>query len=101
MKQIIATVAVVGAVATFALLNVNSVQNGKTFLATPLTEAEREFINFIAGHHRSYGTKEEYEYRLSVFTKAYNAVQTHNAQPEHTHKLGINHLADLNEYEYK
>jgi hypothetical protein len=38
-------------------------------LATPFTEAERSFIDFIAAHHRSYGTKEEYEFRLSVFEK--------------------------------
>ena len=59
-KQIIATVAITGAVATFALLNVNSIQSGKTFLATPMTDAEREFIHFVSEHHRSYGTKEEY-----------------------------------------
>jgi len=32
-----------------------------------MTDAEREFIHFVSEHHRSYGTKEEYEYRLSLF----------------------------------
>ena len=58
-REIIATVAITGAVATFALLNVGTVQNG-TFLATAMSEAELEFINFISEHRRSYGTKEEY-----------------------------------------
>ena len=62
--EFLATVAVAGAVATFAVMNVNTVQAGQTFLQTPFPEVEREFINFIAKYHRSYGTKEEYQFRL-------------------------------------
>jgi len=43
-----------------------------------INEAEQEFINFIAKYHRTYGTKEEYNYRLSVFEKNYNTYATHN-----------------------
>ncbi len=64
--QILASCAVVGAVATFALLNTGTVSH-TNFMGTEFTEAEREFINFIANHHRSYGTKEEYNFRLSLF----------------------------------
>jgi len=45
----------------------NSVPTHTNFLSTPFTEAEREFITFIANYRRSYGTKEEYTFRLSVF----------------------------------
>jgi len=96
--EIIATVAIAGAVATFAALNLNSVQSGKTFLATQITDAEREFINYIAKYHRTYGTKEEYEYRLSLFADAYNKVINHD--PSCGYELGINHLADLSSYEF-
>jgi KDEL-tailed cysteine endopeptidase len=96
--EILATVAIAGAVATFAALNINTVQSGKTFLATQITEAEREFINYIAKYHRTYGTKEEYEYRLSLFADAYNKVLNHD--PSLGYELGINHLADLNSYEF-
>ena len=65
-----------------------------------MTEAEHAFINFIATHHRSYGTKEEYEYRLSLFADVYQRVQEHNAKGE-KFTMGINSLADLSEYEYK
>jgi C1A family cysteine protease len=72
---------------------------GKTFLSTPMTDAEREFINFISEHQRSYGTKEEYEYRLSLFADAYNRVK--NQDTKASFKLGLNHLADMSDYEYK
>jgi len=83
----------------FALLNINSVQTGKTFLATPMTAAEREFITFVAEHRRSYGTKEEYEYRLSLFTEVYERVQAHDATVGYT--IGINKFSDMSTYEYK
>jgi cathepsin L len=98
--EIIATVAITGAVATFALLNVGTVSTGTTFLATPITDAERAFINFVSEHHRSYGTKEEYEFRLNLFSEAYKAVQSHNAEG-HSFSLGINQFADMTAYEYK
>jgi len=98
-KEILATVAITGAVATFALLNVNSVQTGKTFLATPLTDAEREFITFVSEHRRSYGTKEEYENRLSLFTQAYEKVKNHDESSGTV--FAINKFADMSSYEYK
>jgi len=99
-KEIIATVAITGAVATLAVLNLNSINSGKTLLATPFTEAEREFINFISRHHRSFGTKEEYEYRLSLFTEAFNRVITHDPTVA-GFQLGLNKFADLSDFEYK
>jgi hypothetical protein len=98
--EFLATVAVAGAVATFAVMNMNSVQAGQNFLATPISEAEREFINFIAKYRRSYGTKEEYQYRFELFSKVYQQIQEHDAEAS-GYELGINHLSDLTSYEYK
>jgi len=97
----LATVAISGAVATFALLNINGTPSSTFLAATPMTDGEREFINFISKYHRSYGTKEEYNYRLNIFEQNYNSVQQHNAQNDATYTLGINGLADLSDYEYK
>jgi C1A family cysteine protease len=74
MKNIIATLAIAGTAATLALLNMNSAPVHQNFLATPFTEAEREFIDFIAKHKRTYATKEEYEYRLSVFSQNFEDI---------------------------
>ena len=43
-----------------------------------MSDGERAFIDFIAKYHRTYGTKEEYNYRLSLFEKNYNFYSTHN-----------------------
>jgi cathepsin L len=98
--EVLATVAIAGAVATFAVLNVNSVPQGTNFLANPITDAEREFINFIAQYHRTYGTKEEYQYRLDLFSKVYNDILTHDPQV-HGFEKELNQFADLNDYEFK
>lgn len=101
--EILGSLAVAGAVATFAVLNLNNSPSAAgTFLAqTTITDAEREFINFVSEYHRTYGTKEEYNYRLGVFTENYNAIKDHATQNGNTYTLGITSLADLSEYEYK
>jgi hypothetical protein len=43
-------------------------------------EAEQEFMKFISKHKRSYATKEEYYYRLGLFTSTYHKVQSHNTK---------------------
>jgi len=97
------SLAVAGAVATFAVLNLNNSPSAAgTFLAaTTISDAEREFINFVSEYHRTYGTKEEYNYRLSVFTENYNLIKQHAAADGQTYTLGITSLVDLNDYEYK
>jgi hypothetical protein len=54
----------------------------------------------MSEHRRSYGTKEEYEYRLSLFTQVYNDILTHDSKKEGYTK-GINKFADFNDYEWK
>jgi hypothetical protein len=102
--EILGSLAVAGAVATFAVLNLNNSPSAAgTFLAqTTISDAEREFINFVSEYHRTYGTKEEYNYRLGVFTENYNAIKSHATEKNGaTYTLGITSLADLSEYEYK
>jgi hypothetical protein len=74
MKNIIATLAIAGTAATLAFLGMSSAPSNSNFLATPFTEAERAFIDFIAKHGRTYATKEEYSYRLSIFEKNYEDI---------------------------
>jgi hypothetical protein len=45
-----------------------------------MTEAEREFISFVTEHRRTYGTKEEYEYRLSLFAQVYEDIKSHDSE---------------------
>jgi C1A family cysteine protease len=99
--EVLATVAIAGAVATFAVLNLNNgAPQAQTFLATQITDAEREFINFISKHHRTYGTKEEYSYRLSLFEQTYNSVLNHNSAVEGYEKE-LNSFSDMSDFEFK
>ncbi len=67
--EILGSLAIAGAVATFAVLNLQSTPSTSgSFLLQAITDAEREFINFVSKYHRTYGTKEEYNYRLDIFT---------------------------------
>jgi len=57
----------------------------------------------VTQFHRSYGTKEEYNYRLSIFEKNFNDYIYHNANNAATHGYtkGINGFADMSDYEFK
>jgi len=83
-------------------MNTNSTSSNKSFLSTPFTDAEREFINFIATHRRTYGTKEEYNFRLNVFTQVYNDIVEHNANKANSegYTKGINGFSDMTAEEF-
>ena len=65
-----------------------------------MEEHEHEFIQFLAKYRKTYGTKEEYNYRLSVFAEKYYFIKEENASQDH-YRLAINKFADMNDYEYK
>ena len=85
---------------TIAALMLISAQ-GQKFLGTEFTEAEREFINFIVQHRRSYGTKEEYNFRLDIFKQKFDEVKRHNALEDKSYTLTMNKFSDLTEHEFK
>mmetsp|Transcript_18865 Transcript_18865/g.13681 ORF Transcript_18865/g.13681 Transcript_18865/m.13681 type:complete len:337 (-) Transcript_18865:42-1052(-) len=90
-------------IAALALITVEGrkFQNHKAkFLQTEMTEAEQEFINFIVKHRRSYGTKEEYAFRLGVFAEKYAEIKAHNEKMNKSYTLGINQFSDLTDYEF-
>jgi xylem cysteine proteinase len=66
-------------------------------------EAEQHFMQFISKHKRSYATKEEYYYRLGLFTQMYQRIQTHNNKHVELHgfEMEVNHFSDLTEAEFK
>ena len=67
---------------------------------TTMEEHEHEFIQYLAQYRKTYGTKEEYNYRLSVFAEKYYYVKEHNSK-KNNFSLELNHFADWNDYEYK
>jgi C1A family cysteine protease len=68
--------------------------------ATPMTDIEYRFINYVAKFGKSYGTKEEYSFRLEQFANIEAAIQQSNAS-EASFVLGHNKFSDYTHDEYK
>jgi C1A family cysteine protease len=93
-----AAVAFAGAIAGVAMYN----QEAATALFSAETnEYEAAFATYVAQHSKSYGTKEEYQFRLAEFSKNMKVIENHNAQNTDSESLGLNHMADWTEHEYK
>ena len=93
-----AAVAFAGAIAGVAFYN----QEAATALFNDETsEYEAAFAKYVADHGKSYGTKEEYQFRLAQFAKNMKVIENHNAQNGDGENLGLNHMADWTEHEYK
>jgi C1A family cysteine protease len=93
-----AAVAFAGAIAGLALYN----QEAATALFSDETnEYETLFAKYCADHSKSYGTKEEYQFRLAQFSKNMKVIENHNSQNADAEQVGINHMVDWTEHEYK
>jgi len=57
-------------------------------------------MSFISKYGRSFGTREEYNFRLKVFLENVEKIEAHNAL-ETTSTAGVNHLADWTDEEYQ
>jgi hypothetical protein len=64
-------------------------------------EIERAFVNYLAEHGKSYGTREEFEFRLNLFADKLKFVSEHNSRNEDDHTVTLNHMADWTDAEYK
>lgn len=69
-------------------------------MATPLLTAEdKQFMEYVVQHGKSYATKEEYEFRSDLFKKTLAKLAEH---PENsTSTVGVNFMADWTEAEFK
>jgi C1A family cysteine protease len=79
-----------------AFLGLNVCEN-----QTPLAQIEQNFIMHLAEHGISYGTKEEYQFRLDIFKKKDAEYRMINANPENTFTVGHNFLSTWTDSEYK
>lgn len=92
-----------GAVAAFALYNINYLPDHQSFLSEAPSEYQEAFLQFVAKYHKSYGTKEEFEYRLRTFSKNFHDIQTHNMMNSEDagYSLALNKFSDLTSQEFK
>lgn len=95
------SLAVVGVVACVAVFAVNTLTMKPTALYQAFTAEDTEFMKYVSEYGKSYGTKEEYEFRSQQFKQNLIAISMHNQQNDVTYQLGLNHFADWTQQEYK
>ena len=100
MRTGFASLAVVGVAACVAVYALSAGPK-TTSLYTSLTTEDMEFLKFVALHGKSYGTKEEFEFRSQIFKETMAKIALENAKPENTFKVGINKFADFTPAELK
>lgn len=61
---------------------------------------EGDFHSWASKYQRNYQTQTEYKFRLNIFLKNLEKIESHNAG-DHSHKLGLNKFADWTKEEYK
>jgi KDEL-tailed cysteine endopeptidase len=67
----------------------------------PNTDLTAEFLQHIDEHGLSYGTQEEFDFRLSLYTQADQEIKELNAMPENTFTVGHNFMSTWTKEEYK
>ena len=101
-KQLTASIAAVGLAATVALYNVSAdqvslyQQNYEV-----ISNEEQEFMKFMAKYGKTYGTKEEYKFRLNQFAEKFRLAEEHNSQNGQTSTMGVNKFSDMTQDEMK
>jgi C1A family cysteine protease len=64
-------------------------------------ETERAYIAYLAEHGKSYGTREEFNFRLEIFAEKMKFVEEHNSRNSDDHTVELNMFADYTDAEYK
>jgi C1A family cysteine protease len=103
MRSGYASLAVVGVAACVAVYALSAYEPKQTslFAHNILTAEDMEFMKFVSKFGKSYGTKEEFQYRSDVFKAALSKIQEENSKNENTFTVGVNKFADWSNAEYK
>jgi len=100
MRTGFATLAVVGVAACAALYALTGSPKSSS-LYSSLNAEDMEFLKFVSTYGRSYGTKEEFEFRAAQFKDTLAKIELENQNPENTFTVGINKFADWTPAEYR
>jgi C1A family cysteine protease len=66
-----------------------------------LTSEDLEFLKYVSKFGKSYGTKEEFNFRLDQFKNNLLNIISENSKNDNTYTLGVNKFADWTPAEYK
>jgi C1A family cysteine protease len=62
---------------------------------------EEKFVNHVSNYGISYGTDEEYQFRLQQFAEKDAEIERINSDPENTYIVGHNKFSTMTKYEFK
>lgn len=99
-KQIFATLAVVGTVALTLAVYSQSSPSASTNFLQEFDQIDEEFARYIARFGKTYGTKEEYMFRRSIFEKQLELVGELNSRNGASFRVGLNKFSDLSDQEF-
>jgi len=100
MRKGFASIAIVGVAACIAVYALTQ-QPQSSSLYTALSADDMEFLKFVSLHGKSYGTKEEFEFRSQIFKKTLANLATENSNSENTFRVALNKFADWTPSELK
>jgi hypothetical protein len=96
------TLAVVGVAATVAVIALSEQPKFTSLFSTiEVSQDNVEFANFLARYGKSYGTKEEFQFRYEQYLKNIAVIRNENARNENTFSLGANKFTDYTRDEYR
>ena len=100
MRTGFASLAVVGVAACVAVYAL-SFQPKSASLYSTLSSEDMEFLKFVSKHGKSYGTKEEFEFRADAFKNTLMQLSEENSKNENTFRVGLNKFADWTPAEFQ
>ena len=96
------TLAVVGVAATVAVIALSEQPKFTSLFSTiEMSQDNVEFANFLARFGKSYGTKEEFQFRYEQYIKNMAIIRNENSRNENTFSLGANKFTDYTRDEYR
>lgn len=103
MRKGYASLAIVGVAACAAVYAVTSYEAPQktTLFSNVLQAPDLEFIKYVSEYGKSYGTKEEFEFRAEAFKSTLAALTLENSKNDNTFTLSVNGFADWTPAEYK
>lgn len=66
-----------------------------------MTTEEYQFMSHLVEYNKSYGTRQEYQFRLALFKENLLEIDAINSDPAETHTVGVNEFSTWTQEERK
>lgn len=60
-----------------------------------------EYMSYLTRFGKTYGTKEEFDFRKAIYEENMAKIQAHNAANASEFTMGENHMTDWTDFEFK